>query len=248
LRALTRGIDRVARRTGLSEAVVVFIGLAAVVVLAAGCGFTLLAEDALEAGRVGGVDPTIERFVLEHRTSAWTTAFRVVTRLGSGAVVIPVAAGVALWLLHDRLVALAIGLVTSVAGAFVLVAVMKPIVDRGRPPVVDRLTGASGDAFPSGHSATAIACYGAIAWVVLHLTPSRRVRLLAGLGAAVLALLIGVSRIYLGVHWTSDVLSGWFLGAAWLGTVVILTESAVPLARRGRARPGHSPPGVPLEE
>lgn len=78
----------------------------------------------------------------------------------------------------------------------------------------------TGASFPSGHSAEAIAFYGALAWVVVELLPGRRSRVLVCAGAIVLGLAIGFSRAYLGVHWASDVVSGWLLGLGWLAATI----------------------------
>ncbi len=108
----------------------------------------------------------------------------------------------------------------SSAGAAVLVAVAKHLVGRARPPVVEHLVTAHGLAFPSGHAAQSVACYGAVAWLAWELGGTRRVRAVAAIAAATLALAVGFSRVYLGVHWPSDVLSGWLLGIGWLAALV----------------------------
>jgi membrane-associated phospholipid phosphatase len=114
--------------------------------------------------------------------------------------------------------------IVATVGTAVLVQVTKGLVDRPRPPVVSRLVAASDAAFPSGHSAQAIACYGALAWALTRLTASRAAHVVAWSSALGIAFVVGLSRIYLGVHWVSDVLSGWFVGAAWLAVTVAVCE------------------------
>lgn len=118
----------------------------------------------------------------------------------------------------QRRIALVVAL--SSIGTVVLVSVTKRFVARARPPVADHLVSAHGLAFPSGHSAQSVACYGALAWVVWVLGQKRRTRMYAVAGAAATALLVGLSRVYLGVHWPSDVVSGWLLATGWLSALV----------------------------
>lgn len=69
--------------------------------------------------------------------------------------------------------------------------------------------------FPSGHSTVATATYFVLAVIVANLEPARSMKMLAFAVAALLSLMVGASRVYLGVHWPSDVIAGWCLGAAW---------------------------------
>lgn len=73
---------------------------------------------------------------------------------------------------------------------------------------------ANGFSFPSGHSAQAVALHGALVWVGAYTATRRRMKVAAWVGAGAIALLIGFSRQYLGVHWLSDVIGGYVLGAA----------------------------------
>lgn len=94
--------------------------------------------------------------------------------------------------------------------------VLKHLVMRPRPPEELRLAVETSSSFPSGHSITAVAIYGFLVWMVLRYQSRGAWRnTLVVLGIA-LIVLIGLTRIYLGVHWTSDVLAGGSLGLAWL--------------------------------
>jgi undecaprenyl-diphosphatase len=97
---------------------------------------------------------------------------------------------------------------------------LKLIVDRDRPDVA-QLAGHAGSSFPSGHSAAAAACWAAIALVVAR-RASRRVRLVAGTLAAVIAVVVAATRVLLGVHWLTDVVAGVVVGWTWflLSTIV----------------------------
>lgn len=96
---------------------------------------------------------------------------------------------------------------------------LKLIVDRDRPDIA-QLAGYAGSSFPSGHSAAAAACWAAIALVVAR-HASRRVRLIAGTLATMIAAAVAASRVLLGVHWLSDVVAGVVVGWTWFGLVTI---------------------------
>ncbi len=98
--------------------------------------------------------------------------------------------------------------------------VVKWLVDRERPEV-DPLTGFAGSSFPSGHTASAAACWAAIA-LVLGRHRSRRTRAVLTGCAAAIAILVAASRALLGVHWFTDVLAGLALGWGWFTVVAIL--------------------------
>jgi membrane-associated phospholipid phosphatase len=111
----------------------------------------------------------------------------------------------------------------AVAGAAALYEIVKPIVGRPRPPVAIQIVAEEGWAFPSGHVTQAVAFYGILA-VMLMARPSLRLRVLLGIGAVLVAFVVGASRLYLGVHWLTDVLGGYALGTAWLSVVMVVTR------------------------
>lgn len=150
-----------------------------------------------------------------------------------------------LWALHRGARRIAAFLVvTSIGGGLVDTAV-KVAVGRPRPDVDEPIATAFGKSFPSGHSMSAVVCYGALLLVFLPLLAGRR-RTLAVAATALLVLLIGFSRLTLGVHFVSDVLGGYVLGAAWLTASVAAFE----IWREERHRPRTAPlsEGVEPEE
>jgi undecaprenyl-diphosphatase len=132
--------------------------------------------------------------------------------------------------------------------------VVKAAVDRPRPPVDLRITAVSGASFPSGHATQAAAVYG---MVVLVLTAGRSVRLRVAAWSAVVVIVgaVGLSRVYLGAHWPTDVLGGYALGAMWitvLASALLLSRPRVPGDRFSRAREEHrgdatAPPAPPAD-
>jgi membrane-associated phospholipid phosphatase len=197
---------------------VLLVIAAAVVAFAA--LFLKLADSVRESEFVVRIDQNALEFVAHHRVGWLSQAARVITVLGSGWIVavVIVGAATALMLRHRRLDALFV--VASSTGSAVAVAMVKHTVGRPRPALSDRLVTATGAAFPSGHAAQSIACYGALAVIMVAASRSNRTRAFAIAGAVVIALAVGASRVYLGVHWTSDVVSGWLLAAGWLLTLI----------------------------
>jgi membrane-associated phospholipid phosphatase len=176
-------------------------------------------------------DSDITRWFVDQRSPTRTDAMRVITSLGSSWVVVPLAvvAVVGLVVAHRRWLALFVAL--SVSGASLLSVLAKDVIERERPPLDLRLQHSVSYSFPSGHSTQAAATYIAFAVVVTVLSRSRPVRTIAWLVATLVVFLVGVSRVYLGMHWATDVLGGWMLGSAW---VAGLTLALTPLTTETR--------------
>ena len=176
------------------------------------------------------------------RRSGWLTAvMRVVTVLGSAMVLWPVLAivGVRLWLDSRRWGPVAL-LVAATLGGSAIAAVVKVVVGRARPERALGVLVEGGYSFPSGHATAAMVAYVTLAFVLTrpaHLARYRPVAWIAGIGVAVV---IAASRVYLGVHWLSDVVGGALLGAAWVAVLVTAYTTAVRL-RWVRRRTGEQP-------
>ena len=195
-----------------------------------------IAQDVSAHREIVHLDPTFLSFVEEHRTSWATYMFRGVTWLGSTAVLVPVTIVVGgAYIARRRDAGPLVWLAITLGGAIVLYEVMKPAVGRARPDSGAWLASAGGFSFPSGHATAAIAFYGMLA-VLLATGRSPRVKAAIWLGAAVIVALVAASRVYLGVHWMSDVLGGLAFGAAWL-CLVLTIGIAWPLAGAGTIRP-----------
>jgi undecaprenyl-diphosphatase len=140
-----------------------------------------------------------------------------ITSLGSTATIVPATAIVVLALLVRRHALTAIYVAVAVAGGSLLSALSKHAIGRDRPPVPLRLAEVSSSAFPSGHATQAAATYLAFAVVFTRVVDApARVRAVIWATAALVVTLVGISRIYLGVHWATDVIAGWLLGATWV--------------------------------
>jgi len=197
-------------------------GFAAVTV----CGvmFAALLDGVLDGEGVAAVDGPLTAWVAGHRTRALTGIFRALTGLGSAAVLIPLTA-VAAAVLGRRARSwrpLWIAALT-LAGSQALVYTVKMLVERTRPGNDVAVVSASGYSFPSGHATSSLAAFGILALLAANLTTRRLTRVTIWVVAAAAAAGIGLSRIYLGVHYLSDVLAAWALGAGWLTAVAVLT-------------------------
>jgi membrane-associated phospholipid phosphatase len=207
------------RRDGRRVAFGVAVAFAFALTLTVGLGFLL--ERGWASDGSTAVDSQITHWFVDHRTPAWTDAMRIVTRLGGGAVVVSIAILVVVGLLVDRQRWLAIFVALAVGGALLLSVLAKWVIGRDRPPVDVRLQQVHSSAFPSGHSTQAAATYFALAIVVTVLCESRALRAVTWLAATLIVFLVGVSRIYLGVHWATDVLGGWLLGSVWVAGLTL---------------------------
>jgi membrane-associated phospholipid phosphatase len=206
-------------------------------VVAAAC-FALLAWMARAHWGLARFDDDALAFSVEHRSSWLTSSFRVVTTLGSVPVLIGVVAVGSGWLLWRRREWL--GVVTVIL-VFTATSqsknLMKSILATPRPPASVRLAEVSGYAFPSGHAADAFAVWVMLA-MVMFAGRSRRVVLSALSVAVAISLLVGETRLYLGVHWLTDVLGGFALAAFWvaLGTAALVAVRTKVRPRAGPVR------------
>lgn len=128
-----------------------------------------------------------------------------------------------------RIALILLGATISGSGAVML---LKGFFLRPRPILVDHLVIEQSASFPSGHAANSAIVYLTIAALFMRIEPDLRTRLFVLTVAILLTLAIGVSRVALGVHWPSDVLAGWMLGAAWASLwalIVKLPKAADPL-------------------
>jgi membrane-associated phospholipid phosphatase len=160
------------------------------------------------------VDDAIRDWVLGHRNGVLTEVMVNASRLGSTPVLLVVALVVAAWLVWRGRRGDSLLVVVGSAGALAIWPILKVIIERPRPDVRDHLVFVDSWSFPSGHSLNSMAVIGLLTVLAMREWPARRV-LLAALGAF-LVLVIGFSRVYLGVHWPSDVLAGWVIAVAWL--------------------------------
>ncbi|TMJ20137.1 MAG: phosphatase PAP2 family protein [Alphaproteobacteria bacterium] len=195
--------------------------LALVLIAAALFTFFKLASEVGE-GETMALDGAI---LLWLRTSAnpaipagphWLTeAMTETTAFGSVTGLLLVMSAVIGFLLISRRHRTALFVLLATGGGTTAAKLLKLLYDRPRPGLVPHLVDVSTASFPSGHSADSAIVYLTIAALLARTVPQRALRLYILGAAGLLVLLIGVSRVYLGVHWPSDVVAGWAFGAAW---------------------------------
>ena len=185
--------------------------------------FTAVAEDVYEK-EVFSWDSSVLRLAAEQRSGPLNASFAVVTQLGSTPVMTAAAGLLMLYLALRRRPRDTLFVGVAVGGAALLNVVVKDLFRRPRPDLFHPLAHAGGFAFPSGHTMSSMA----LAIAVIALTWHTRRRWPALAAAIVFALLVGVSRVYLGVHYPSDVVAGWALSLA-----LVLVAYAVLYGRTG---------------
>ncbi len=174
-------------------------------------------------------DRSILYFMYQHRTHWLTQTAKVLARMGSP----PVIAGVALvsavtGIFWRKVRGAAWTMPIAIIGAGIIIQAVKLFIKRPRPSFFAPLLHESGFSFPSGHSLIAMVVYGLLGYFLMHLFRGwawLAVRMLTVL----IVVAIGVSRVYVGVHYPTDVLAGWVAGVPWLIACLALHEV---LARR----------------
>ncbi|MDW5377755.1 phosphatase PAP2 family protein [Halomonas sp. HP20-15] len=184
-------------------------------------GFVELADAVLE-GETQSID---ERLLLALRNPAdhsdplgpgWVEEIgRDFTALGGVAVLVLISLSALGYLLLARRYHAALFASIAVPGGMLLSTVMKMGYDRARPDLVPHETMVYTASFPSGHSMMSAVTYLTLAALLIRVQPALRLKAYLLILAVLLTLLVGVSRVYLGVHWPTDVLAGWTAGAAW---------------------------------
>ena len=144
-----------------------------------------------------------------------TSAVRDITALGSGTVIILFTLSVLGFLLFQKKYIMVYLILGATIGGGVLGLLLKEIFGRPRPDVIYHLTSATSLSFPSGHSMMSMVLYLSFAALMIRIPYKRAIKIYIISIALFLSIIIGISRIYLGVHYATDVLGGWSIGIAW---------------------------------
>jgi undecaprenyl-diphosphatase len=214
-----------------------FALLAAVLAVAGGLlGFALLADEVRE-GDTRSFDHTV---MLTLRTTSdlsdpigppWVEEMaRDLTSLGSITVLALVSLAVTGFLILRRKHGAAVLVLTAVFGGMLLSTLLKAGFERPRPDLVPHAVVVFTKSFPSGHAMLSAVTYLTLGALLARVQPHRRVKAYLLILAILLTVMIGVSRVYLGVHWPTDVLAGWCVGATW---AMLCWLTASWLQRRG---------------
>jgi undecaprenyl-diphosphatase len=221
-------------------------------------GFGMLADEVVER-ETQGFDETV---VLALRRTddphipigpKWLLASaRDVTSLGSGTVLTLITLAVCGFLVLIRRYRSLLLVAGSTLGGAVVNSLLKHSFARPRPSVVPHLAEAFAPSFPSGHAMLSAIVYLTLGALASQLTERRRLKAYVLAMAVLLSFLVGLTRVYLGVHYLTDVAGGWMVGLAWALLAALLVRGAKRSSpalreevRKGASGPGEPPPAPP---
>lgn len=189
---------------------------AGTIILATAVIFAFIAFQVAVQGPVIGVDERFARWLQQHSNPGIMQLMFFITSLASVPVVAALGFVSALWFSWRRQWRQLAVLIVALCGGKVASELLKILFARARPSVQDAYPLPATYSFPSGHAVDAVLLYGLLTLFWLQSNPSNRTRHLGMIAICLLILLIGFSRLYLGVHFLSDVLGGFAFALAWL--------------------------------
>jgi membrane protein DedA with SNARE-associated domain/membrane-associated phospholipid phosphatase len=209
----------------------------ALAIALAGWAFGALLQDVTAHDELALVDGPTQRFFVAHREAWLTGLMRNATNLGNAALLIGVLGTVGLLWRWRAGTWRPLGLLAGgFAGAWALSRVVELLTHRARPPAAQAIGHWSGYAFPSGHTTDATVVYGMLAALLAATSPHWGRKVAVWTAAVLVVGLVGLSRLYLGAHWLTDVLGGVTLGTMWLFVLLVLDRTIWP-----RPSPSRSP-------
>lgn len=164
-------------------------------------------------GNIFGFDNSIYNAISSLRSNFMTAFFKGITRFADEEPIILIAI-ICLIVIKNRKIGASIAV--NLASSAFFNYLIKELVQRPRPPIEHRMVEESSFSFPSGHAMTSVAFYGLIIYFVFKNVKDKKVRNTICTVLSLLIFLIGISRIYLGVHYASDVLAGFTFGIVYL--------------------------------
>ena len=197
------------------------------IVVAAAAGFAEIAIELADGQRVGNLDLVFSSAVRQNLAAPAVRLFGWLTHLGDTLTLTSLCAGVALLLLARGRRLLALGWTLAIAGNSLLNVTLKGLFARTRPLHEGAPSLEQGFSFPSGHSSGSVVAYGMLAYVLIRCLPpaqAARWSLPLVLAATALAFTIGCSRIFIQVHFATDVLAGFASGTSWLAVCIVSIE------------------------
>ena len=233
--ALRYGVRRETSRFAPPAYLLAYLALGFALVIGAAALFAEIAEQLGDGKKLGELDVLFSTTIGATLPSSAFRVFALLTHLGDTVTLTGLCILGTLALLWQRRYALCIGWVAAIGGNAVLNPLLKNVFARARP-VHDNLRAfADGWSFPSGHSSSSVVAYGMLAYVLVRLLPTRHAaaHLPIVAAAAALAFTIGCSRVFLQVHFATDVLAGFASGTAWLAVCI----GALELARYRMRKP-----------
>ena len=224
-----RGIAGIARNFYATFGIFVLAG--ATIAFAGTSAFAKFAGH-VTSGSTQAFDDAVLTWIGQHRSTALEPIILEITFLGTGTVVTAIVAVAAMFLWLTRHKYSASLLLISTIGGIVLNNLLKVGFDRPRPRVFEWGSQALSSSFPSGHAMSAAVVYGTVAYLAARLQKRHWHRAVTLLVAGLLILMIGATRLYLGVHYPSDVLAGIIIGLAWAAFCMATLEAIQVYARK----------------
>lgn len=210
--------------SGIYSALGLLILAGAAIAFIAAWAFAELAEH-VQAGTIQPVDDAVLRWVSGYRAEWLEASLMEVSVLGSWVVVVVVATVAALFLSLSRRRWSVIFLIVTTIGGIIINQLLKAGFARPRPQIFEWGDHVVTSSFPSGHATSAAITYGTIAYLIARLHERAITRRAILAAAAVLILLVSTSRVYLGVHYLSDVIAGLLVGLAWAAFCMAVLEA-----------------------
>lgn len=220
-------------RAGLPQPALLLLGvvLGFAILVGAAHVFADIAERLGDGGRMALLDEALSLSIRQHVGLGTLQVFYALTRLGDAGFLLGLAVVIALWLWRLGRGPLALAWLLALGGNAALIPLLKRVFERVRPVHDHGLVSEMGWSFPSGHTAGATVVYGMLAYLAVRVLPARW-HVPALMLSSALAFTIGSSRVFLQVHFASDVGAGFAWGLAWLAVCLL----AVELSRRYRLR------------
>jgi undecaprenyl-diphosphatase len=204
-----------------------------VLILCAALAFGEIAEDVVEGDTITLIDVQLAHWFRAHATAGFTHLMLFVTHWNGIAGSSVMGALLALWFWRRKAHYWLVVVLVAVPGGMLLNVALKHIFRRARPSLEDPLLTLSTYSFPSGHTAAATVFYGLLACYLLRRVQAWPARAAIVVACCLMVGLVALSRMYLGVHYLSDVLAATAEGAAWLATCITAVST---LQRRRMAR------------
>lgn len=218
--------EPVRRRLGPVERYGARLTLAGLAIVLVAVPFSSLLFNVIAEGPVTRVDGDLADRMNDwvHQRPGLTGTLEWVSWLGRPPLLAVWVIATAVWCWRGQRHRLAVFVVVTTLGGGIVDTLVKMAVDRPRPVVDHPIVTAFGKSFPSGHAMSSLVTYGAITLLVVPAV-SRRWRAPLVVGAVLVVLAVGLSRLLLGVHFLSDVVGGYLLGAAWLAAATAVFEA-----------------------
>lgn len=235
-RALASTAHAASTSVGTRGALILILVIGGVLAVALSFVASRIYDAVAESDGIAGLDLPILRAMMGIRSPFLNTVITGYTDI-AGPIGMPILAVAAILILslRRRSWTPAILIASAGIGSLLMTIAGKDIIGRVRPPLVDAVPPYEySPSFPSGHTLNAVVVAGVVAYLLILRRHTQHGRVITVAVAAAFALTIGLSRVYLGHHWFTDVLAAWVLGAAWLA-IIITSHRLYITTKAGRA-------------